>query len=167
LLRNYSKIACLDSTHNTCFSKVGRESDNDEKAFLYSIVIKNLETGAGAPAAFMITPSEAQYAIADFLGWLYEQQIFRCKNWMIDCSQTEAAGILKGQGLDCTIFFCLWHVLEAVVEQLKQKLKVCTPITARQCLHPLLSHLHSTRSRTPPRAARAKSLQTAPCVMLP
>jgi hypothetical protein len=60
LLWTYNKITCFDSTHNTCFLKVGCESKKDKKAFLYSVVIKNLETGAGAPRAFMITPSEAQ-----------------------------------------------------------------------------------------------------------
>jgi len=32
----------------------------NEKAFLYTIVLKHLGTGRGAPAAFMIMPSEAQ-----------------------------------------------------------------------------------------------------------
>jgi hypothetical protein len=103
---------------------VGRESEKDKKAFLYSVVIKNLETGAGAPGAFMITPSEAQYAIADFLGCLYEENIFRCKAWMIDCLPTEAAGILKGQGADVSLLICLWHVFKAVIDQASKKLKV-------------------------------------------
>jgi hypothetical protein len=116
LLWTYNKTACFDSTHNTCFSKAGKEKDQDEKAFLYSVVVKNLETGAGAPGAFMITPSEAQYAIADFLGWLYTEQLFRCKSWMIDCSATKASGIRKGQGQDVLLFICLWHVFEAVIK---------------------------------------------------
>lgn len=57
LLLTYNKVACFDSTHNTCFSAAGKE----EKAFLYTVVLKNLATGKGCPAAFMITPSEAQY----------------------------------------------------------------------------------------------------------
>ena len=57
LLAKYNRIACLDSTHNTCYSASGRA----EKAFLYTVMLKNQETGKGAPAAFMITPSESQY----------------------------------------------------------------------------------------------------------
>lgn len=61
MLKQYSNIACLDSTHNTSFSATGKE----EKAFLYTVVLKNLTTGRGIPAAFMLTPSEAQY-VASF-----------------------------------------------------------------------------------------------------
>jgi hypothetical protein len=57
LLLTYNKVACFDSTHNTCFSAAGKE----EKAFLYTVVLKNLATGKGCPAVSMITPSEAQY----------------------------------------------------------------------------------------------------------
>ena len=57
LLAKYNRIACLDSTHNSCYSASGR----DEKAFLYTVMLKDRETGKGAPAAFMITPSESQY----------------------------------------------------------------------------------------------------------
>ena len=57
LLAKYNRIACLDSTHNSCYSASGRA----EKAFLYTVMLKNQETGKGAPAAFMITPSESQY----------------------------------------------------------------------------------------------------------
>lgn len=51
------KIVCLDSMHNTSFSI---ESSSNEKSFLYTIVFKNKKTGKGIPAAFMVTPSEAQ-----------------------------------------------------------------------------------------------------------
>ena len=59
LLHKYSTIVCLDSTHNTCFSvtRGGRQ----EKTFLYTLIVKNRMTGKGAPAAFLLTPSEAQY----------------------------------------------------------------------------------------------------------
>lgn len=44
---------------------------------------------------------------------------------MIDCSDAEAAGIQEGcKPTIPTIFNCLWHVLEAVVKQSKQKLSV-------------------------------------------
>jgi hypothetical protein len=131
LLHNYSTIACFDSTHNTCFSALGRE----EKAYLYSVVIKNLNTGAGAPAAFMVTASEAQYAIADFLGWLRSELKFPCKKWMIDCSNTEVAGIYKGIGSDATIYFC--HVMDKIVNHVKTKLSVRDVALPLPCPLPL------------------------------
>jgi hypothetical protein len=120
LLCTYNCIAFLDSTHETCFLAVGR----NEKAFLYSIVLKNLVTGAGVPAAFMITPSKVQCAISDFLSWLRTDLGFWCKNWMINCSPTEVAGILSGAGTNCIIFFCFFHVIDALIEQSKKKLLV-------------------------------------------
>lgn len=119
LLAKYQKIACLDSTHNTCFSATGKE----EKAYLYTVVVKNLATGKGSPVAFMITPSEAQYAIMDFLRWL-KAMGFIPNCWMIDCSDTEIAGIRSAYGVDVLVFECLWHVLKAITEQAKKKLNV-------------------------------------------
>lgn len=87
------------------------------------MVVKNLATGKGSPAAFMITPSEAQYAIMDFLRWL-KRMGFIPNCWMIDCSDTEVAGIRSAYGLAMLVFECLWHVLKAITEQTKKKLKV-------------------------------------------
>lgn len=126
ILQNYNTIACFDSTHNTCFSRAGHKKENNKKAFLYIIVVKNKETGRSAPSVFMITGSKAQYAIADFLRWLCKTGLFQCKNWMIDFLPTEVAGIQKGQGLDVVIFICLFHVFDAMIKQTSKKLKVCT-----------------------------------------
>ncbi|KAJ7660131.1 hypothetical protein DFH06DRAFT_1472232 [Mycena polygramma] len=123
LLLKYNKVACFDSTHNTCFSAAGKE----EKAFLYTVVVKNLATGKGSPAAFMITPSEAQYTIIDFIRWLRTECGFLCTTWMIDCSDVEAAGITTGCGVAILIFLCFWHVMKAVAEQAKKKLAVKNP----------------------------------------
>ncbi|KAJ7238419.1 hypothetical protein C8J57DRAFT_1528728 [Mycena rebaudengoi] len=116
LLLTYNKVACFDSIHNTCFSAAGKE----EKAFLYTVVLKNLATGKGCPAAFMITPSEAQYAITDFIRWLRVECKFICSVWMIDCSEVEAAGITSGCGFAILLFLCFWHVMKAVAEQAKK-----------------------------------------------
>lgn len=120
MLYNYDWIACLDSTHNTCFSALGQS----KKAFLYTVVVRNLISSSAAPAAFMITPSEAQYAITNFLGWLWQDLGFLALSWIIDCSNVEAAGICNGQGPQVKIFFCYWHVLEALAKELSQKLTV-------------------------------------------
>ncbi|KAJ7676949.1 hypothetical protein DFH06DRAFT_1080029 [Mycena polygramma] len=89
----------------------------------YSVLYEpNLATGKGSPAAFMITPSEAQYAIIDFIRWLRTECGFLCTTWMIDCSDVEAAGITTGCGVAILIFLCFWHVMKAVAEQAKKKL---------------------------------------------
>uniref|UniRef100_A0A0W0FI66 MULE transposase domain-containing protein n=1 Tax=Moniliophthora roreri TaxID=221103 RepID=A0A0W0FI66_MONRR len=93
-----------------------------EKAFLYTIILKNLNTVKGSPAAFMFTPSEAQYAIAKFVLWLQEALNFLCNQWMIDCSDAKAAALWTACREDVKIFLCLWHVLKAVTEQSKKKL---------------------------------------------
>jgi hypothetical protein len=119
MLLTYNEVACLDSTHSTCFFATGRS----EKAFLNTIVLKNTLTGKGVPAAFMITPSEAQYALGEFLSWLRTLG-FKPKTFMIDCSDVEAAAISSAYPL-VPILNCLWHVLKAVTEQAKKKLSVC------------------------------------------
>ena len=92
--------------------------------------MKNLVTGKGAPAAFMITPSEAQYAVSDWLRWLTDPidrggLAYSGRLWMIDCSDTEAAAI-RDVMPSAKIFICWWHVFKAVAEQAKKKLRVCT-----------------------------------------
>jgi hypothetical protein len=94
----------------------------------------------------MITGSEAQYAIADFLGWLCHDLGFACKKWMIDCSNTEVAGIRSGVGINTTIYFCLWHVLDKIVAQVKVKLSVREFSNVRLPLLHLLS-LDQARKR--------------------
>ena len=58
MLDRYDRLACLDSTHNTCFSVT--HGGRQEKTFLYMLIVKNCMTGKGAPATFLLTPSEAQ-----------------------------------------------------------------------------------------------------------
>ncbi|KAJ7238368.1 hypothetical protein C8J57DRAFT_1246444 [Mycena rebaudengoi] len=99
-----------------CFSAAGKE----EKAFLYTVVLKNLATGKGCPAAFTITPSEALYAITNFIRWLRVECKFICSVWMIYCSEVEAAGITSGCGFATLLFLCFWHVMKAAAEQAKK-----------------------------------------------
>lgn len=120
LLARYDQIECLDSTHNTCVSR----EEKKENGFLYTIVVKNLATGRGVPAAFVIITSETQYPIIQWLRWLSFRLDFRPQNWMIDCSDTEIAAIRSVYGQDASIFVCHWHVLQAVVKQSKEKLKI-------------------------------------------
>ncbi|KAJ6507586.1 hypothetical protein DFH09DRAFT_943012 [Mycena vulgaris] len=124
LRRRLSKLAHLDPD--------GRRSlqlwKEKLEALGYSVLYQpNLATGKGCPAAFMITPSEAQYAIIDFIRWLRIECGFICKVWMIDCSDVEAAGITIGCGFIILLFLCFWHVMKAVAEQAKKKLSVKNP----------------------------------------
>jgi hypothetical protein len=43
---------------------------------------------------------------------------------MIDCSDTEIAGIRSSYGPNATILLCYWHMLKAVTERAKDKLAV-------------------------------------------
>lgn len=72
----------------------------------------------------MITSSETQYPIIQWLRWLAFHLNYRPQNWMIDCSDTEIAAIRSVYGQDASIFVCHWHVLQAVVKQSKEKLSI-------------------------------------------
>lgn len=50
---------------------------------------------------------------------------------MIDCSDTEIAGIRMGAGPNAVIWLCYWHMLKAVTEQTKKKLAVTDGANAR------------------------------------
>lgn len=75
-----NRIACMDSTHNTCTGRTVNEN-----AYLYTIVVRSKITGQGAPAAFMITNSENQLPIKDFLCGLRTHLDFLPCFMMIDC----------------------------------------------------------------------------------
>ncbi|KAJ7282543.1 hypothetical protein C8J57DRAFT_1218746 [Mycena rebaudengoi] len=113
-----------------CFSAAGK---SEEKAFLYTVVLKNLATGKGCPAAFTITPSEAQYAITNFIRWLRVECKFICSVRMIDCSEVEAAGITSGCGFAILLFLCFWKVMKAVAKQAKKSSR-CFKIAANSQL---------------------------------
>ncbi|KZV59651.1 hypothetical protein PENSPDRAFT_561269, partial [Peniophora sp. CONT] len=86
----------------------------------------NLLTGKGVPAAFMLSPTESQWPIIDWLSWLIKPVAagglgYMGKCWMIDCSDTEAAAI-RAAIPGAQIIVCMWHVYKAVSEQAKKKL---------------------------------------------
>ncbi|KAJ7238405.1 hypothetical protein C8J57DRAFT_1086881 [Mycena rebaudengoi] len=117
LRRRLSKLAHLDPD-----GRRSLELWNEKFEMLgYSVLYQpNLATGKGCPAAFMITPSEAQYVITDFIRWLRVECKFICSVRMIDCSEVEAAGITFGCGFAILLFLCFWHVMKAVAEQAKK-----------------------------------------------
>ncbi|KAI7846779.1 hypothetical protein BDC45DRAFT_576688 [Circinella umbellata] len=61
LLRENSRVVCLDSTHGTC---VGYDR---ERCFLYTLVARSDTTGKGAPFCWMITNSEAHQPVEHWL----------------------------------------------------------------------------------------------------
>ena len=97
---------------------------------MYTLVVKNLVTGKGVPAAFMITPGESQWPVYDWLDWLAKPEAasglgYQGKRWMIDCSDAEASAIRTAIH-GAQVIVCMWHVYKAVAEQAKKKLHVRT-----------------------------------------
>lgn len=74
----------------------------------------------------MLTPTETQYPIIQWLRWLLVKLGFKPDSWMIDCSDVETAAIRAVHGLAMRIFECLWHVLDAINRRAKDKLSVST-----------------------------------------
>ena len=117
LLRRYSSILCLDSTHNTCCSL-----ESNHAAFLHSIVIKHDGAGCGIPVAFMITSKETMLPLEEWLRWLNNAVPFeRTPIFMIDCSKTEVAAI-KSVFPESSIRFCHWHLFRALSSQARNKI---------------------------------------------
>ena len=81
LLRRYSSVPCLDSTHNTCCTL-----ESSRAAFLHSIVIKHDGAGCGVPVAFMITSTETMEPLEEWLRWLNDTVPFvTTPTFIIDC----------------------------------------------------------------------------------
>ncbi|KAK4694806.1 hypothetical protein P7C70_g8674, partial [Phenoliferia sp. Uapishka_3] len=123
ILAAHQDLVCLDSTHHTCFSVDGA----DEKAFLYTLVVKYPLVGKGIPVAFLITVAETRYPIIDWFWWLkrdvFQDQRFYPRAFMIDCSDTEAAAISTVFPNSST-FWCYFHMLKAVRQNAVKKLSV-------------------------------------------
>lgn len=110
VLKQYSSVLCLDSTHNTCYAL----NDSSRKAFLYTIVLKHDGAGCGVPVAFMVTSSETQEPLASWLIWLRQSvTLIRTPIFMIDCSKTEMAAINSAFEAP-EIRLCYWHMLRAI-----------------------------------------------------
>ena len=119
LLRRYSSLLCLDSTHNICCAL-----ESNRKAFLHSIVIKHDDVGCGVPVAFMITSTETMLPLEEWLRWLNNAVPFeRSPIFMIDCSKTEVAAI-KSVFPESNIRFCHWHFFRALSSQANNKISV-------------------------------------------
>ncbi|PWZ01814.1 hypothetical protein BCV70DRAFT_156608 [Testicularia cyperi] len=108
----------MDSTHNTCSGRTIGES-----VYLYTIVVRSQITGQGAPAAFLLTNTENQLPVTNFLKALQDQLNFKPQFLMIDCSETEAAAIDAAFHKSTQILYCHWHFLKAVVAASRQKIK--------------------------------------------
>ena len=119
LLRQYSSVMCLDSTHNTCCAL-----ESNHGAFLHSIVIKHDDAGCGIPVAFMVTNSENMVPLEMWLRQLKESVPFNhTPIFMIDCSRTEVAAI-KAVFPNPSIRYCHWHFFRVLTSQVTKKIKL-------------------------------------------
>jgi hypothetical protein len=72
----------------------------------------------------MITNSENQFAIQFWLQWLKDEHGFYPRQFMVDNSNTEIAGIRAAFGESMTILLCHWHVLKGWKANVKTKVMV-------------------------------------------
>ena len=116
----YSSLLMLDSTHNTCYAL----ENSERKIFLYTIVIKHDVAGCGIPVAFMMTTSEGQKPLVEWLSWLKTNlPLEGSPTFMIDCSRTEIAGI-SAVFTSPEIRLCHWHMLRAMRNKVSKKIKI-------------------------------------------
>ncbi|KAE8180866.1 hypothetical protein CF335_g9120, partial [Tilletia laevis] len=122
LMHGHDSIVSLDATHNTCFG-----FEHKEKVWLYSLVVRSSITGRGIPAAFMLTNGEHAQPIVFWLQALRRDPRVRFipKQIMIDCSSTELSAIRMAYPPDNlpTVLFCDWHMLKAMSDQSKKKVR--------------------------------------------
>ena len=119
-LREYVSLLMVDSTHKTCYAL----EDSRKNAFLYTIVVKHDKAGRGIPAAFMVTSSETQRPLAEWLKWLkYSLPLDVSPIFMIDCSRTEMAAISTAFP-NPQIRLCHWHMLRAVRSNANSRIKL-------------------------------------------
>lgn len=87
--------------------------------YLFSIVVKNLETGFGIPVAFFLTKMATTKPIMEWLTKLKEKMESLYNNEFVpvavvtDKGPVEPKAILQVWPLHVHIFYCSWHILQA------------------------------------------------------
>ncbi|KAF9179471.1 hypothetical protein BGZ50_006890 [Haplosporangium sp. Z 11] len=108
-LRRWGDVFCFD----------GMRHASGLDTYLFSIVVKNRETGYGVPVAFFLTKSQQANVLE---GWLRQLKIkmdslcnreFRPTAVITDQGQNEINAIRAVYPNDVRIFYCAWHVLQA------------------------------------------------------
>lgn len=104
-----ASIACLDSTHDTCFSF----NNSEEKVYLYTLFGKHHRSGRCLPLAFLLTSEENHHPVEDWLKWLRETVGYHPRTIVIDCSDTEALALEVGLP-GTRIIYCQYHFHAAI-----------------------------------------------------
>ncbi|KAG0038455.1 hypothetical protein BGZ83_003078, partial [Gryganskiella cystojenkinii] len=116
-LVRWGDVFCFDGTHHAC----------GKTTFLYTIVVKNRETGLGVPVAFFLTKISRWNVL---VGWLEALKAMVDERFKInyqpnvvitDQGDTEINAIRHVFPLNTKLFYCAWHVLQAWQRQLTVK----------------------------------------------
>ena len=109
LLKNAQEW-CLDSTHKTCTSF----NNNNDDAYLFTIVVRSDITNKGVPVCFFITDAEKQTVLVEWLKWIITVVgDLSVKKIMIDCSATEISALKEVFQNNVSILLCHWHIKRA------------------------------------------------------
>lgn len=119
LLKRYSKLLFLDTTHNTCFAPDCR----DEKASLSTNMIRHDEADCGFPVAFFLSNSESRWSLLEGLKWLSNfASLNEIPKIIIDYCQADLAAInMAFTSLETR--FCHWHMFKAMQSQTNENIR--------------------------------------------
>jgi len=87
--------------------------------YLYTIVVKNRDTGFGVPVAFFLTKDPKWHVLEGWLKALKNKMDELCEREfqpavvITDQGQTEINAIQAVWPLGTRIFYCAWHILQA------------------------------------------------------
>jgi hypothetical protein len=77
------------------------------------------------PSSTFADDRKSRYPITLFLCWLHDNVEYKPSTFMIDCSDTEVAGIRAAYPTEPpTILFCYWHLLRAVASHLRTDVSI-------------------------------------------
>ncbi|OAQ28296.1 hypothetical protein K457DRAFT_38118, partial [Linnemannia elongata AG-77] len=107
-LRQWGDVFCFDGTHHVR----GRDT------YLFSIVVKNKETGHGVPVAFLLTKTQRWELLKEWLCQLKVKLDQMCTMpyfptvVITDQGQNEINAIRYAFDFKPRIFYCAWHILQ-------------------------------------------------------
>lgn len=110
----FVRLAEFSQSSSSFFLHVCRRN-----TYLYTIVVKNRDTGFGIPVAFFLTKDPKWYVLEGWLKALKKRMDELCDSEfqptvvITDQGQTEINAIQAVWPLDTRIFYCAWHILQA------------------------------------------------------
>ncbi|KAF8936257.1 hypothetical protein BGZ58_004395, partial [Dissophora ornata] len=132
-LRAHGRVLCFDGTHNVFGHKTN----------LFTLVLKNTDTGFGIPVAFLLTKTCDAFILSSWLTAIRrkmkdlfstadKEYDFMPNVVITDQGSTEILAI-KSAFSDVPIFYCAWHVLKVWEREVKKRMTGlgCHPIARR------------------------------------